>query len=84
MDNCSVHHIDTVTDMIPNCGALIRFLPPYSPDLNPIEFVFSKVKAFVRANETIFLYSPRTVVSTAFNTITEQDCINYAHHCGYL
>ncbi len=57
--------------MIHNCGALIRFLPPYSPDLNPVEFVFSKVKAFVRANETIFLYSPRTVVSTAFNTITE-------------
>ena len=51
MDNCSVHHIDTVTDMIHNCGALICFLPPYSPDLNPIEFVFSNVKAFVRANE---------------------------------
>ncbi len=84
MDNCSIHHVDTVTDMIHSSGALIRYLPPYSPDLNPIEFVFSKVKAFIGANETVFLYSPLAVVSMAFNTITEQDCINYAHHCGYI
>ena len=42
MDNCSVHH-QKIIEMITSVGALIRFLPPYSPDLNPIEFVFSKV-----------------------------------------
>ena len=70
--------------MINSTGALIRFLPPYSPDLNPIELVFSKVKSFVKANELVFQYSPRIVVSMAFNTITEHDCIHYIQHCGYL
>ena len=37
MDNCSVHHLERVLEMITSVGALIRFLPPYSPDLNPID-----------------------------------------------
>lgn len=81
MDNCSVHH--RVTEMIYSTGALIRFLPPYSPDLNPIELVFSKVNSFVKANKLVFQYSPRIVVSMAFNTITQEDCIHYIQHCGY-
>ena len=84
MDNCSVHHINRVTEMINSTGALIRFLPPYSPDLNPIELVFSKVKSFVKANDLVFQFSPRIVVSMAYNTITQQDCIHYIQHCGYL
>ena len=45
MDNCSVHHLERVLEMITSVEALIRFLPPYSPDLNPIELVFAKVKS---------------------------------------
>ena len=54
MDNASIHHVEEVVDMIRASGALIRFLPPYSPDLNPIEEAFSKVKSFLRDNETAY------------------------------
>ena len=85
MDNCSIHHTQRVTEMILSTGALLRFLPPYSPDLNPIEFVFSKVKSFVKANDSVFhfTFSPRTIVSMAFNTVTQEDCMHYIRHCGY-
>ena len=58
MDNASIHHVDRVVRSIPNTGALIRFLPPYSPDYNPLEESFSKVKSFIRANE--FAYDVTT------------------------
>ena len=44
MDNCSIHHIDEVTELIQQTGALVHWLPPYSPDMNPIEEAFSKAK----------------------------------------
>ena len=44
LDNASIHHVDQVVDLIENTGARLLFLPPYSPDLNPLEEVFSKVK----------------------------------------
>ena len=86
MDNCSVHHLERVTEMISSIGALIRFLPPYSPDLNPIELVFSKVKSFWRANDLLVqsTSSPRTMVSMAFNTVTQQDTFGYIRHSGYI
>lgn len=86
MDNCSVHHLERVIEMITSVGALIRFLPPYSPDLNPIELVFSKVKSFWKANDLVVqsTSSPRTMVSMAFNTITQQDALGYIRHSGYI
>ena len=86
MDNASIHHMDRIIEMIHSIGALVRFLPPYSPDLNPIEEVFSKVKSFLRANDTVYLstFSPQTLVSMAFNNVTTEDCIGFATHCGYL
>ena len=79
MDNCTVHHVyvNRVVEMIHSTGALLRFLPPYSPDLNSIELVVSKVKAFVKANELVFQYLPHITVSMAFNTVTQQDCLHY-------
>ena len=53
MDNCAVHHLQRITQMIHSTGALLKFLLPYSPDLNPIELVFSKAKAFIKANYII-------------------------------
>ena len=65
--------------MINSVGALVRLLPPYSPDLNPIELVFSKVKFFTKANYLVVQCTsiPRVVVSLAFNTVTQEDCIHY-------
>ena len=48
MDNAAIHHVEAVIDLLIAAGILIRFLPPYSPDLNPIEEAFSKVKAYVK------------------------------------
>ena len=53
LDNASIHHIDGVVDLIESTGALVVFLPPYSPDLNAIEEAFSKLKITLRANEAI-------------------------------
>ena len=44
LDNCSVHHMEGVVAMIEEAGAIVHFLPPYSPDFNPIEETFAKVK----------------------------------------
>jgi len=52
MDNCSIHHVDGIVQMVHEVGALIHFLPPYSPDYNPIEEAFSKVKANLRATDS--------------------------------
>ena len=86
MDNCSIHHLERVLEMITSVGALVKFLPPYSPDLNPIELVFSKVKSFWKANDLVVqsTSSPRTLVSMAFNTITLQDTFGYIRHSGYM
>ena len=45
LDNASIHHVQGIVEMINEVGALVLFLPPYSPDFNPIEEVFSKLKA---------------------------------------
>ena len=49
LDNCSIHHIAEVVKSINDVGAHVLFLPPYSPDLNPIEELFSKVKTTLRS-----------------------------------
>ena len=86
MDNASVHHYEQVADIIYGVGAVIRFLPPYSPELNPIENVFSKVKSLLRANDTVYLstLTPNIVVSMAFCSVTRNDCINFIRHSGYI
>ena len=76
MDNCAIHHIPEVTDLIQQIGALIYWLPPYSPDLNPIEEAFSKAKALMKAMEYEMqvLMDIDTIVYGAFYAITAQDC----------
>ena len=51
MYDASIHHLDKISELIAGVGALLGFLPPYSPELNPTEHVFSKVKAFLKAND---------------------------------
>ena len=85
MDNASIHHIAEVSDLILQTGALLRFLPPYSPDLNPVEQVFSKVKAIMKENDQLFqvFSQPRVLLTMAFDMITDHDCKEYARCCGY-
>ena len=51
MDNASVHKGERVQELISEVGALLRFLPAYSPDLNPIEEVFAEAKGYLKAND---------------------------------
>ena len=85
-DNASIHHLSTVIDIITAAGAIVRFLPPYSPDLNPIEEAFSKVKAYLRDNQHAYqsTQSPRVIVASAFTTITKENCVSYIKHAGYI
>lgn len=66
IDNCSVHHVSGVESMITSMGALVNYLPPYSPDLNPIEECFSEVKACLKSTETTSCYDLETVVLSGF------------------
>ena len=85
LDNASIHRIDTVVELITAAGALIQFLPPYSLDLNPIEDVFSKIKAFLKENKSAYQATsePRRLVAHAFASVSCEDCIKYIRHAGY-
>ena len=83
MDNASIHHVQSCADLTENAGSRVIFLPPYSPDLNP---VFCTVKSILKANDKIVqtCTSPRSVIAMAFSTIDQQMCINFCQHCGYI
>lgn len=83
MDNLSSHKCASALEKIEKTGAEVRFLPPYSPDLNPIEQVFSKIKAFLRraaARTEKRLYD---AIAEAIQTITPTDCMNCFSNSGY-
>ena len=87
MDNASIHHVDGVTDLIDNqVGARLLFLPPYSPDLNPAEEVFSKIKGIMKQNDALFraCNAPRVFLAMAFGIVTKEDCCSFIAHSGYV
>ena len=85
IDNASIHHIDEVMQLISGAGALLWFLPPYSPDLNPIEEVFSEVKSYIENNSVAYRVSdnPRLFVHEGFVAVTQEHCLRYIEHAGY-
>ena len=85
LDNASIHLREKILETVEGVGALLWFLPPYSPDLNPTEECFSKVKKFL-ANSSIAYQStdsPQVLVTAAFTTVTKEDCLGYIQHAGY-
>lgn len=84
MDNCAIHHVTEVTQLLQETGVLVYWLPPYSPDMNPIEEAFSKAKAMMRAmeNEMQAINDIDTVVYSAFSTITSCDCEGWIADSG--
>jgi len=85
MDNASIHHVQGVVDLIENHGSRILFLPPYSPDLNPLEEVFSQAKSIMKANDCVFqsCTESRVLLLMAFDMVTVEDCNAYIAHSGY-
>ncbi len=82
MDNLKVHHAERVRVAIESVGAFIKFLPPYSPDLSPIELCWSKVKQFLRSSEARTNVSLNQAMAEVVNYITEDDTFGWFNHCG--
>ena len=75
LDNASIHHTEDAVKAIEDVGALVHFLPPYSPDLNPIEEAFSKVKNAMKLLEEEDTTEDIEITAlSAFATITQDDC----------
>ena len=83
MDNCQIHLSDTIRTAIESAGASLWFLPPYSPDLSPIENAFSKLKSILKSLAATCLDSLSLAVRQAFDAISLQDILAWFDLCGY-
>ena len=88
LDNCSIHYAEDIVPLMESTGALVIFLPPYSPDLNPIEEAFSSIKSFLKANEVLLqdTVTPNVieeVITAACANITDKDCQAWIRDSGY-
>jgi transposase len=83
MDNLSSHKRASVQEMIEAKGARLRFLPPYSPDFNPIEMAFSKLKALLRKVAERTVDGLWTAIGRFVDVFTPQECANYFAAAGY-
>ena len=83
MDNLSSHRAAGVAGIIRAVGATAPYLPPYSPDLNPIENLWAKVKAYLRRAAARTREGSGQAVGNAFGTVTLDDCRGFFRHCGY-
>ena len=83
LDNLAVHKQPEVRVAIERVGAHLRFLPPYSPDFNPIELAFAKLKTFLRAARPRDFEQVCALIATALQLFTPTECANYVRHCGY-
>ena len=82
-DNLSVHKNARARAAIKARGAELRFLPAYSPDLNPIEMVFAKLKAIVRSAAARCADTLCNAIASALAAFTPQECALYLRHAGY-
>lgn len=86
MDNAAVHHTLAVVDRIHATGAMVVFLPPYSPDFMPCEELFAQTKNWIRENDVAwqFCMDPQSMVEEAFLQVTDEQIRNYIRHAEYL
>ena len=83
MDNLGAHKNEQTLALIEQAGAEVVFLPAYSPDLNPIEMMWSKVKAFLRSAEARTHDALIEAIAAALASVTPQDAANWFVACGY-
>ena len=72
-----------VKQAIQSAGAELRYLPPYSPDHNPIEQVFAKLKTLLRATQARTVDALWSAIGSLLGRFNPHECENYIHHCGY-
>jgi len=83
MDNLPAHKSAAVLHAIEDAGAELRFLPPYSPDFNPIEMAFSKFKAFLKKTAARTIDDLWDAIAKGIDTFTPTECQNYFAAAGY-
>ena len=84
-DNAAIHHTQQSIDAMNATGALVIFLPPYSPDLMPCEELFAKTKSYLRDNEIAWLNCPvpELMVFHSFLQVTDNEIRKYIQHAEY-
>jgi transposase len=83
MDNLPPHKGAGVRETIEAAGAMLMYLPPYSPDFNPIENMWSKVKEHLRSLAARTFESLCDATGKAIATVNPKDCLGFFQHCGY-
>jgi transposase len=83
MDNLGAHKVEGVREKIEACGAGLIYLPPYSPDFNPIEQVWAKVKPWLRSAKARTVEVLEQAVGEALNAVTPDDTAGCFAGCGY-
>lgn len=83
MDNLASHKVRGIRQAIEAVGARLLYLPRYSPDLNPIEQLFAKLKALIRKAATRTIETLWTAVANALQSVHPEECRNYLDNAGY-
>lgn len=83
MDNLPAHKVSGARAAIERAGARLLFLPPYSPDFNPIEQAFAKIKALLRKAAARTLPALEAAIASALDALTPDDCVNFFTNAGY-
>ena len=83
MDNLPAHRVSGVREAIEQAGARLLYLPPYSPDFNPIENAFAKFKTLLRATAARTIPDLWNAIADAINRFTPDECRNYLAAAGY-
>ena len=83
MDNMKSHHAKAVKNLLDSSGIRYTYLPPYSPDLNPIEKLWSKVKSLLRKFKARSLDALPNAIQHAFQNVSPSDCSGWFRSCGY-
>jgi transposase len=83
MDNLGAHKVDGVRELIEHTGASLCYLPPYSPDFNPIEKCWAQMKQKLRALKARSVITLQQALAEALATLTPQNAVNYFRHSGY-
>ena len=84
MDNLQPHKAAGVKEMIEAAGATLLYLPPYSPDYNPIENMWNKVKGHLRSVCARTFQALQQAVWDGLDRVTQQDCMGFFRGCGYV
>jgi transposase len=84
MDNLSSHKGKRVRELIEEGGCELVYVPPYSPDLNPIEEAFSKIKCFIRKAQARTRESLVEAMGAAISAVTARDARGFFEHCEYI